>query len=506
MTALRSAFFQRLRRLHHGAVATLGLALGAGLALPAMAASEPPTEPLLRIEAGMHTASVKRIGVDSAGRWAVTASDDKTVRVWELATARLLQVLRLPIGPGNEGKLFSVAISPDGSTVAAGGWTGYDWLGEHHIYLFDRASGRLIRRLPKVPNVIVHLAFSPNGQWLSASIGGKNGVRVWDWRAGTPGMSSGDFGDQGYGHSWTMDNRLAATSYDGQVRLFRVAPGGLTRLAQVVAPGGKRPSGISFSPDGSRVAVGYTDTARVDVLDGQNLAFLFSPDLRGVDKGLFTPSWSADGRTLAATGSWSVNSRRQVRRWPDGGQGAPQDTGVANDTVLDITALPQGGWLVAGAGPVWGYLQPDGRWNPLGTGPSPDLRGSRERNFVLANGGKSLQFGFEEWGKPPHVFSLTERRLSPGTLPEGFAARTDGLDIRNWINRTDPSVRGSALKMESYETARGLAIAPGNQSFVVAADWNIRHFNADGTLRWSIPAAGIGWGTNIVADGAAPAS
>ena len=33
---------------------------------------------------------------------------------------------------------------------------------------------------------------------------------------------------------------------------------------------------------------------------------------------------------------------------------------------------------VAAAGPVWGYLQPDGRWNPLGTGPSADLRGSEQ--------------------------------------------------------------------------------------------------------------------------------
>ena len=42
---------------------------------------EPPSEPLLRIETGMHTAPIKGIGVDAAERLLVTASDDKTTRV-----------------------------------------------------------------------------------------------------------------------------------------------------------------------------------------------------------------------------------------------------------------------------------------------------------------------------------------------------------------------------------------------------------------------------------------
>ncbi len=44
--------------------------------------AEPPREPILRIETGMHTAGITRIGVD-AGRYLVTGSADKTVRVWE---------------------------------------------------------------------------------------------------------------------------------------------------------------------------------------------------------------------------------------------------------------------------------------------------------------------------------------------------------------------------------------------------------------------------------------
>ena len=84
---------------------------------------------MLRIEAGMHTAPITRIDVDAAERFLVTASDDKTARVWDLANGQLLQVLRPPLVAGDEGKLYAVAISPDGTTVATGGWTGYEWDG-----------------------------------------------------------------------------------------------------------------------------------------------------------------------------------------------------------------------------------------------------------------------------------------------------------------------------------------------------------------------------------------
>ncbi len=58
--------------------------------------SEPPKEPILRIETGMHTAMIRRIAVDSDNRYLVTGSDDKTIRVWELSTGRLLKTIRPP--------------------------------------------------------------------------------------------------------------------------------------------------------------------------------------------------------------------------------------------------------------------------------------------------------------------------------------------------------------------------------------------------------------------------
>jgi WD40 repeat protein len=74
----------------------------------------------------MHAATIYGMAMDAGERILVTASSDKTARVWSLATGGLLRVLRPPIGDDNEGKLHAVAVSPDGGLAATGGWTGWD--------------------------------------------------------------------------------------------------------------------------------------------------------------------------------------------------------------------------------------------------------------------------------------------------------------------------------------------------------------------------------------------
>ena len=166
--------------------------------------------PVLVVDTGMHTAVIKRASADKDGRWAVTGSDDKTVRVWSLADGALLRTIRLPAGPGYVGQVYAVAMSPDGALITAGGWTRGGDKGDEQIYLFDRETGGQSRRIPGLPGLVNHLTFSPDGRRLAAMLGGGNGLRVYD-AALDWGEAAHDelYGSDSYGAAFATGGRLA---------------------------------------------------------------------------------------------------------------------------------------------------------------------------------------------------------------------------------------------------------------------------------------------------------
>jgi WD40 repeat protein len=273
-----------------------------GIVGPELAAAVkacPSQDPILRIETGMHTANIWRIAVDGQCSLAATGSDDKTVRLWSLAAGQLLRTQRLPIGDGHLGKVFAVAVSPDGKRVAAGGYDAIQKsVTSYGVYLFDSATATQVRHVGSFGNVLIHLAFSPDGKRLAVSLGGAQGVRVLDVETGVELMADRDYEDNSYGVAFGPDGALYAVGYDGFVR--RYGPD-LKRTAKVETPGGKQPHSVAVHPQGGKIAIGYDDKPAVDILDAETLQRLVAADVNGVNNGnLFSVAWSSDGKRLVA--------------------------------------------------------------------------------------------------------------------------------------------------------------------------------------------------------------
>jgi WD40 repeat protein len=103
------------------------------------------------------------VAVSPDGRFIVSGSDDKTVKVWDAASGRLLRSL-----DGHTDRVRAVAVSPDGRTIVSGSH-------DRTIRAWDLVSGES-RVLFWNDAAIFSLALSGDGQLLAC--GDKSG-RVW---------------------------------------------------------------------------------------------------------------------------------------------------------------------------------------------------------------------------------------------------------------------------------------------------------------------------------------
>jgi WD40 repeat protein len=479
-----------------GLIGLVGIVLTASL--PAAAADDLTTAPILRIETGQHGAAINKLAVHAADQVAVSVSDDKTARVWSLANGEPLAVLRGPIGDGAEGALYAVALSPSGKTVAAAGYTGLSADRTSSIYLFGRDAGNWIGRITMgetQTDAINHIAFSPDGNAIAVAANDSKGLRIV-----VPGQRSIKVVDAEYKDAivwveFAPDGRLVASSIDGGVRLYDAS---FKRIAQWKADAGAKPWAASFSPDGKRIAVGLLGVPKVTVLSATDLKLAQSfAGAQGRTGGFSVLAWSRDGASLYAAGTYGETSgRKLIRRWPVGG-GNAAEIAVGDDTVTDLKQLAEGGVAFSTAEPAWGVLGKDDKLALRKGRLQADFRDGYQGGFQASPDGAQVSFGFVQGGRKRARIDLIAAQLdniADSTLSAAAKDKAGNVTVTDWRNGTQPKISGAPVQLDQGERSRSVVV--GADGVALGTDYFVRFYRA-GKQVWRAAVPAPAWAIDL---------
>jgi WD40 repeat protein len=479
----------------HSALHLITLLPALLLGEPLLAAGEISQEPILRIETGRHLAPITRISSDADGRWAVTASEDKTARLWDLRNGKEIAVLRPPIGNESIGALYAAAMSPDGKHVALGGNSAFDDK-TNALYLFDRGTGSLPakRTLSGIEAPITQLAWTADSQMLALGLR-QEGLRVFRRDLGFVGGDP-EYNDAIYGAAFSRDGRLAVVSLDGYLRLYAFDKKGMARLARLQIPG--KPYAVAWSPDGSRLAIGLHDAPSALILSASSLEIQHRAEAGGAGN-LGRVAWSPDGQVLYAAGSIVRDGRFAIFAFAGGGKDAPRQIGGFANTVTALSGN-NGGLLASSAEPGWAFFDWSGNPRHAAGAANADYRDAAG-SFRISRNAAKVAFPMRQGGSDGQIFDLLRGEVRSAQAPSDTAEALVPRSLRDWQNATRPSWDGKPLALRPGETSRSAALAPDGKRLVLGTDWYLRAYSENGTQVWEKRIAGAAWAVNVSGDG-----
>jgi WD40 repeat protein/serine/threonine protein kinase/TPR repeat protein len=205
-------------------------------------------EAQLAVLAG-HGDAVRRAIFSPDGTRIVTASFDRTARIWDARTGIQLAVLS-----GHDDRVYYAAYSPDGTRIVTAS-------ADKTARIWDAQSGVQLTVLSGHGDFVYCATYSPDGTRILTTSQDKT-IRVWDAHTGAQLAVVPHPGDVAYSAHYSPDGtRIVTGSADGTARVWDTRT--LAPLA-VLSGHLNRVYSAAYSPDGTRIVTASKDgTARI---------------------------------------------------------------------------------------------------------------------------------------------------------------------------------------------------------------------------------------------------
>ncbi|WP_405719712.1 translation initiation factor IF-2 N-terminal domain-containing protein [Streptomyces sp. NBC_01537] len=342
------------------------------------------------------------------------------------ATARAASLIHHPFA-GHADRLFSVAFSPDGTTVATGG--------HGATRLWDPATGEELRTLTGHTGPVRSVAFSPDG--ATVVTGGDDGTRLWDPVTGEELRTLTGRSGSVFSVAFSPDGATVVTGGDDGTRLWDPVSG--EELRTLTGHTGPVRS-VAFSPDGATVVTGGDDGTRLwDPVSGEELR-----TLTGHTGPVVSVAFGPNGATVATGGHGGV-----VRLW-DPVTGEELRTLTGNTSPVFSVAFSPDGTTLASSG-FDGVVR---LWDPVTGEELRTLTGNTSPVFSVAFSpdGATVATGGDDgtrlWDPATgeELDTLTGRSgwaVSVAFDPDGTTVATGGFDgvVRLWDPVTGEELR-----------------------------------------------------------------
>jgi WD40 repeat protein len=462
-----------------------------------------------------HAGRIHAVAATKDGKLFATASDDKTVRVWDSATGKTVRHFQGLLGPAT-----AVAVRPDGKQLAAGTddgtirlwdlsatdehrasteatdsvWTaafGQDGTkyatggADRTVRVYETATGKLEHKLTGHAGAVTSLTFLPGGRLASA--GGDKVVKLWD-------AKGGKFLRDLTGHG----SAVLAVAADGPT----VVSGGIDKAvkgwdveagkAAWTWPGRSAVAALAVRKGGKQVAVGTADGWLTILNVTASEAKPVGTGQQAHVAGVAAIAYSADGGKLATVGGdgkfalWSVSDDGTLSQLnKDDTTKRPTATGVT--AALSAVAFGPDGKLAASAGADMAIHV----WDTATGAEVRTLRGHTDWVTAVAfapDGEHILSVGVD---KVARVFELSKAeasaRIGHAMAAKAVAVRKDGKLIASGSD-------DKTIKIWELATGKEVATLAGSTEVVFAVCFvgleKVASGGDDSRLRvWSVAGA-----------------